>query len=146
MSDQKIKFKIVTPEKTVFEQEVDQVTLPVIGGQVTILPNHRQYIAALNAGEIIAKSAGKEIPLVTSGGFVEFKDNTLILLADTAEHALEIDITRAEQARERAKQLKTQKESIGDMEYARVAAAIEKETARIHVARKHHAKRGVHID
>lgn len=146
MSDQKIKFKIVTPEKELFSEEVDQATLPVVDGQVTILPNHRSYIAALKAGEIILKKEGKEIEMATSGGFIEFANNTLVVLADTAERAEEIDMKRAEEARQRAEEVKKQKEVMGDLEYARVAAAVEKELARIRVAKKHHTKRGIKLD
>lgn len=143
---EKIKFKIVTPERTVSENEIDQATLPVLDGQVTILPGHRSYIAALKPGEIMIKIDGKETLMATSGGFIEFQNNTLIVLADTAEHAEEIDIARAEEARKRAEDLKTQKVSMNEMEYARVAAAIEKEMARVRVARKHGSKHGIKIE
>ena len=142
----KIKFKIVTPERTVFEQEIDQATLPVTDGEVTILPNHRSYIASLKAGEIMVKTGGKETLMATSGGFVEFSSNTLVVLADTAEAAGEIDIKRAEEAIKRAEELKKERVTMDDMEYARVAAAIEKETARIKVARKHRTKHNIQID
>ena len=142
----KIKFKIVTPEKTVSESEIDQATLPVLDGQVTILPGHRSYIAALKAGEIMLKTEGKEISLVTSGGFIEFNENVLVVLADTAENASEIDVERAEQARQRAQEIKDEKGSMNEMEYARVAAAIEKESSRIRVAKKHHSRHGIKID
>lgn len=141
-----IKFKIVTPERTVFEETVDQATLPVLDGQVTILPGHRSYIAGLKAGEIMLKSAGKETHLATSGGFIEFNQDTLIVLADTAEAAAEIDMQRAEEARKRAEELKKEKVGMSEMEYARVAAAIEKEMARIRVAKKHHTRNGMKID
>ena len=129
-----------------FEQEIDQATLPVSDGEVTILPNHRSYIAALKAGEIVLKDGGEEISLVTSGGFIEFNDNALVVLADTAEHAEEIDMQRAEEARKRAEELKKQKVTMDEMEYAKVAAAIEKHAARIRVARKRRAKHGIKID
>ena len=142
----KIKFKIVTPEKTVFESEIDQATLPVTDGEVTILPNHRSYIASLKAGEIMLKTAGKETLMATSGGFVEFSNNILVVLADTAEAAGEIDIKRAEEAIKRAEELKKEKVAMDDVEYARVAAAIEKESARIKVARKHRTRHNIQID
>lgn len=143
---EKIKFKIVTPERTVFEEEIDQATLPVTNGEVTILPNHRSYIASLKAGgEIVLKKSGEEISLAVAGGFIEFADNNLVVLADRAERAEEIDLKRAEEARARAEAL--MKEKIADSgEYARVAAAVEKELARIKVARKHHTKSGIKID
>ena len=143
MSESKIKFRIVTSEKTVFEDEVDQATFMTSDGQITILPNHRSYITSLMPGEAMIKKNGEESFLSISGGFIEFHDNTLIVLADTAERAEEIDLTRAEEARKRAEELKNQVISKDDEEYARVAAAIQKESARIRVARKHHTKRGI---
>jgi F-type H+-transporting ATPase subunit epsilon len=142
----KIKFKIVTPERTLFEQEVDQITLPVVDGEVTIMPDHRSYIAALKAGEIMFKVDGKETLLVVSSGFIEFNNNALVVLADTAESAEEIDLTRAEEARKRAEQIKHEKVTMNEMEYARVAAAIEKEMARIRVAKKHHSRGGIKLN
>ncbi len=139
-----IKFKIVTPEKTVLEEEIYQVTLPVLEGEVTILPNHIPYIGALVSGEIVLRKTadGEEINLATSGGFVEFHDNMLVILADTAERAEEIDLARAEEARKRALELKKERVTMDDEEYARTAALIEKEFARVKVARKHHSRRG----
>jgi F-type H+-transporting ATPase subunit epsilon len=142
----KIHFKIVTPEKTAFEDEVDQVTLPVTDGQVTILPNHRSYIASLKAGEIIFKKGEEETVLATSGGFVEFDKNNLIFLADTAERIEEIDVEESEKAKARAEELMRTRETMDDQEYARVAAAIEHESNRIKVARKHHTRGGMKIE
>ena len=78
--------------------------------------------------------------LAVSGGFVEFDTNTLSILADTAERAEEIDIERAEAARMRAEKIKQEQVSMGEEEYARVAAALEKEMARLKVARKHRGR------
>lgn len=143
-----IKFKIVTPERTVVEEEIYQVTLPVEGGEVTILPEHIPYIGALRAGEIVFRKEqnGEETSLATSGGFVEFHDNVLSLLADTAERAEEIDLARAEEARKRAEALKKERLTMDDEEYARTAAALEKEMARVQVARKHHSRRGISLE
>jgi len=142
----RIKFKIVTPEKTLFEQEIDQITLPVSDGQVTILPGHRSYIASLKPGEIMFKVAGAETMMATSGGFIEFNGNELVVLADTAESAGEIDLKRAQEAVKRAQDLKKEKVTMNELEYARVAAAIEREAARIRVAKKHHSKHNIKID
>jgi F-type H+-transporting ATPase subunit epsilon len=142
----KINFKIVTPEKTVFESEINQASLPVADGEVTILANHRSYIAALKAGEICLKKEGEEIVMATSGGFIEFHDNNLVVLADTAERAEEIDLKRAEEAKAKAEEAMKQKETMDNVEYARVAAAIEKEMARLRVGRKHRTKRGISLN
>lgn len=139
-----LKFKIVTPEKMVLEEEVYQATLPVLHGEVTILPSHIPYIGAIAAGEIRVRRTpgGDEESLATSGGFVEFHDDTLVVLADTAERAEEIDIARAEEARKKAEALKNERLTMDDEEYARTAAMIEKEFTRIKVARKHLSRRG----
>lgn len=143
-----IILKIVTPERVVIEREVYQATLPVMGGDVTILPNHIPYIGALKAGEIILRQVadGEETSLVTSGGFAEFHDNTLVILADTAERAEEIDLARAEEARARAQALRQERAHLSGEEYARTTALLEKEFARVRVARKHHSRRGISLE
>ncbi len=142
----KIKFKIVTPERVVFEEEVDQVTLPTQEGEITVLPNHIPLISVLQAGELVAKKNGKEIAMAVSGGMVEVQKNELIVLADTAERAEEIDLARAEEARRRAEKLKEEKVRMDETEYAAVAAALEKNLVRIKVAKKHLTRRGMRIE
>jgi F-type H+-transporting ATPase subunit epsilon len=141
-----IKFKIVTPERTVFEDDITQATLPTTDGEITILPNHRSYIASLNPGEIMIKKDDEEVLLSISGGFIEFHGNELVVLADTAERAEEIDLKRAEAGRKKAEEIKDQAVSMDEEEYVRVAAAIQKESARIKVARKHYTKRGMNLE
>lgn len=94
----------------------------------------------------MAKKNGQEILISTSGGFVEFNKNELIVLADTAERAEEIDLKRAEEAKARAEKLKEQAVSLDESEYAAVAASIQKHAARIRVAKKHYTKRGINVN
>ena len=135
-----IKFKIVTPEKVVEEKEIIQAIIPTVVGEVTILPNHRSYIAGLKPGEILVKTVGQDshdisCAIAVSGGFLEFDDNKLVILADTAERAEDLDLARAEEAKDKAEDLKKQKFT-DETQYAMVAAQLEKEMARIKVARK----------
>lgn len=146
MSAKKIKLKIITPERIVFETDVEQATLPVADGEVTILPNHMAYIAALKAGEILIKNEKEDWGIAVSGGFVEFRHNELSILADTAERAEEIDLQRAEAGRKRAEEIMREKVALNDVGYARVAAAIEKEAARIRVAHKYRSHREIQIE
>ncbi|MBI2439317.1 MAG: ATP synthase F1 subunit epsilon [Candidatus Moranbacteria bacterium] len=143
-----ITLKIITPEKIVVEETIYQATLPIEGGEVTLLPEHIPYIGALRAGEIMFRREQNSEPesLATSGGFVEFHDDTMVILADTAERAEEIDLVRAEEARKRAEAIKEERVHMDDEEYARTAAMIEKELARVRVARKHHSRRGVSFE
>lgn len=140
-----IKLKIITPERVVVEEEIYQATLPIEGGEVTILPEHIPYIGTIKAGEIIFRKTvgGEESSLAISSGFVEFHNNEMIILADTAERAEEIDLARAEEAHKRAEDLNKEKLQMGGEEYARTAALIDKEMARVRVARRHHNRRGI---
>lgn len=142
----KIKFKIVTPEKTVYEDEINQVTLPTQEGEITVLPNHIPLISVLTAGELVTKKDGEEIAMAVSGGMIEVRKNEITVLADTAERAEEIDIKRAEEARERAEKLKEEKIRLDETAYAAAAAIFEKNLARIKVARKHLTRRGMKIE
>jgi F-type H+-transporting ATPase subunit epsilon len=142
-----IKLKIVTPEKLVLEEEAYSVTLPGAAGEVTILPDHVPYVGMIKAGEIYFRrspGAAPE-PFATAGGFVEFHENTLSVLADTAERPEEIDMKAAEEAHRRAEEAMKARVSMDDEEYARVAAALEREFARLKVARKHASKPRVSI-
>ena len=133
----KIKFKIATPERVVYEDEVDQVTLPTKMGEITVLPNHLPLVSSLAPGEILIKKAAQVVPLAVSGGFIEFAENKLVVLADTAERVEEIDEERAEAARERVKDILEKKEAAEQVDFTALAAKMEKELARLKVARKY---------
>jgi F-type H+-transporting ATPase subunit epsilon len=131
----KLKFEIITPERIVYQDEVDQITLPSAEGEITILPNHIPLIAVLRPGEIIAKKGAEEILMSCSGGFIEVTPKKVVVLADTAEKAEELVEEEILKARERAK--KILKEKHVDVEkYTEAAAAMERELARLKVVRK----------
>lgn len=137
MTDMKIKFKIATPEKVVYEAEIDQITLPTKMGEITILPNHLPLVSSLAPGEILIKKDGQQVPLAVSGGFAELANNQLVILADTAERVEEIDAQRAEEARNRVKDILDKKQEADDVDFTALAAKMEKETARLRVAKKY---------
>ena len=138
----KIKLKIATPERVVLEDEIDQITLPTLNGEITVLPNHLPIVTSLKPGEILAKKEGNDLPLATSGGFVEFAENELTILADTAERVEEIDEARAEEGRSRAARLLEQQQGKSELDFASVAAKLEKELVRLKVSQKYrHLKR-----
>lgn len=134
-----IKLKIVTPEKTVYEDEIDQITLPTSSGEITVLPNHLALVSSLRPGEILIKKGGEEIPLATAGGFIEVAENSLTILADSAERPEEIDEAEAEEARQKAEELmkKRGEKTAEAIDYAGLTAKIERELARLKVARKY---------
>jgi F-type H+-transporting ATPase subunit epsilon len=131
-----ILLKIVTPERVLFEQEVDSVSLPTSLGEITVLPNHIPLVANLMAGEIRFKKDGRDQFFATSSGVIEVKKNEVVVLAETAELGEEIDIGRAEKAQDRAKKLMA--ESYKDEKaYTSASAGLEKHLVRLKVARKH---------
>lgn len=90
-----IKLEIVTPEKKVFDETVDSVTVPTATGEVGILPNHAPLISALKSGILTYSNRGTSEKLVVSGGFVEVSANKVSVLTDIAERADEIDVEAA---------------------------------------------------
>ena len=137
----KINFKITTPERVVYDEEVEQVTLPTAEGEITILPNHIALVASLVPGELKVKLHDQDVIIAVSGGFVEFNNNNLTVLADTAERGEEIDLARAEAAHKKAEEI--MKEKVGAEDFAEAQAMMVKELVRVKVARKH-SHRGHH--
>lgn len=130
--------KIVTPEGVVYEDDVLEVLLPSTSGQIGILPGHIPLISRLQAGEIVVKKTGGDTSLAASSGFVEVRPgNQVYVVVDTAERAEHIDATRAQAAYERAQELLKQAQSVEDVQFALVQAKIEKELARLGVAKKY---------
>src|SRR3989338_11558807 len=131
-----ISFEITTPEKTVYKEEVDQVTVPTSTGEITILPTHTPLMSQLMAGELVVKRGDEITHMAVSGGFLEVrKNNEVVVLADSAEKAEEIDTKRAEEARERARQLMNGKRK-DEQSFADAAAQLEKSMARLKVAKR----------
>ncbi len=100
-----LHLEIVTSERTVFEGEVDMVTVPGGGGEMGILPHHAPVLSTLKAGELHVKTAGQTQEFAIGGGFIDIHNNRVIILADSAERADEIDLARAEAARMRAQDM-----------------------------------------
>ena len=98
-----IKLDIVTAERVVYSDEVDVVIAPGIEGQLGILPHHTPLMTTLQAGELVVRKGGEEHSMVVSGGFLEVRPDRVIVLADTAERSEEIDLARAEEAKQRAR-------------------------------------------
>lgn len=133
-----IDFKIVTPEGIIYEDKVEKVTVPTTSGEITILPRHIPLVSILRAGELTAFKNNHPIHMSVAGGVIEVQgQNKVYILADSAERAEQIDIERAEAARRRAEELMKQKEHQTDVDFAKLQAMIDREMARIKVAKKY---------
>ncbi|MGI9036098.1 MAG: F0F1 ATP synthase subunit epsilon [Pyrinomonadaceae bacterium] len=95
-----LKLEIVTPEKKVFDETVDSVTIPTANGEIGILMNHAPLISALKSGVLAYTKGGAAEKMVVSGGFVEVGADTVSVLADTAETASEVNVEAARAERE----------------------------------------------
>ncbi len=130
-----LKLDIVTAERAVYSDDVDMVIAPGVLGQLGILPHHAPLMTMLEPGELIAKKGSDEFGLVVSGGFLEVRPDRVIVLADTAERAEEIDIARAEEAKRRAEQHLAEKYVPG-VDAARAEASLRRSLIRLRVARR----------
>ncbi len=136
-----IKLDVVTAEQVVFSDDVDIVIAPGKEGQLGILPKHAPLMTALAPGELIARKSAEEFNLAIGGGFLEVRPDRVIVLADAAERAEDIDIARAEDAKRRAEEKLAQ--STSRDESAMAEAALRKALARLEVADRRKRKRKV---
>ena len=131
MLNKMIKFEIVTPERVVLKEEITQVTVPTKQGEITVLPGHIPLVASLMPGVVeIKKSDNSSEVMSVSGGFIEVLKDKIIILADTAERAEEINIGRVEEAKKRAEEIKKDIRHFDRERFVNVSANIAKELAR----------------
>lgn len=136
-----IKFQLITPEKVVLNRQLTSLSVPTTTGQLTILPNHAELLATVVPGELLLRDENTTEPLHVGGGLLRVESGSVItLLADAAERVKDIDTARADEALERAKTILAS-EQLSDREYAATSALLERNLARLVVARKH-AHRG----
>jgi F-type H+-transporting ATPase subunit epsilon len=137
----KLQVELVTAEGRVLSQEADFVVAPGIDGELGVLPQHIPLLTPLATGEVLVRNDGHDEHLYVSGGFLEVLPDRVVILADAAERAEDIDEARAEEARRRAQELLA--EEPGNDE---AAAQMESALFRIKVAeirrRRHGDRRG----
>ena len=131
-----IRCEIVTAERIVFDDDVDMVLAPGIEGQMGILPQHAPLMTALTYGELVIRREGEEDEFIAiGGGFMEVGPDHVIILADSAERADEIDEERAEAARLRAEETMDQQVR-EDVDFARAEASLRRSLIRLKVAKR----------
>src|SRR3712207_2924822 len=136
----KLHGEIFTGERVVYsESDVDMVVAPGSGGTLGILPRHAPLISTLAAGELRVKKGGREQSLIVFGGFIEVTPEKVIVLADTAERAEEIDLGRAEEARTRAQAEIGKRAST--IELAQAEAALRRASLRLQIGQRRAGRR-----
>lgn len=134
------RLEIVTAERMVFADDVDEVVAWGVEGQLGILPHHSPLMTMLQPGDLLIKKGNEEEYLAISGGFLEVRPDKVIILADTGERAEEIDIARAEAARRRAEGVLKERPPGADA--AAAEAALRRSLARLRVAARRRRKPG----
>ncbi len=111
----KLIVDILTPESKVYEGEADEVIVPSVTGEIGILPGHVSLLTQILPGELRVKNGGKTNFFAIMGGYLEVNNNQVNVLGDYAVRAEDIEIAKAEQAKERAQKLKEEKVSQEDL-------------------------------
>ena len=125
-----IRLELVTPERLLLSEEVDEVVLPGYEGEFGVLPGHTQYLAILNIGILWYRMGSAMTKIALGGGFAEVNHDRVVVMADTAERADEIDVERAQRARDRA-EARLKELSMDDETYAKAYAALQRALVRM---------------
>ncbi len=133
--------EIVTPEKIIYEGDVDQITVVTETGKISILPHHVNLFTKVTPGELILRIANKEQYMAITGGFLEVANNKVTLIADYAVHSDDIDVERAMAAQKRAEELlKKKEENLSEQDFAEARAELSKAILQLHIANRRKRK------
>ncbi len=132
--DNTLYLEIISPEGTIFQSDVEEVSFPTAFGQITVLPHHTALFTKLDEGEIEIKKDGKNTTIVINGGFLEIKNNTVHVLSDYAIRAESIEIAKAEEKMRKAKELMHEKE--GKREFVMAEKDLKKSILELKIAQK----------
>ena len=137
MTDCKLQLIITTPLRTVYDSQVDQLTVTTSEGEITIHPGHVPLVSTLEIGQVMVKKDGIEIYHAIDGGILEVRHNNhVIILSDRSENADDIDLARAKEALERAQQFMEGKHHEEDVDFAKLERDIARELNRVKVSQK----------
>jgi len=143
MANKTIKFEIVTPERVVLQQDILQITVPTTSGEITILPDHIPLVSVLQPGVIEVKRPDNIVEIMSvSGGFIEVMKDKVVILADTAERAEELDEEVIKAAQKQAEELKKNAKALDDVQFAEISAKLDREMARLRAVSKWRKLRG----
>jgi F-type H+-transporting ATPase subunit epsilon len=136
-----LQLKIVTPEKLIIEEMVEQVTIPTKEGEITVLADHIPLIAPLSSGDIVAFVNGEHLPIAVVGGFVEVKTNEkgiteVAILADFAEHVGDISDEVIEKAKAKAEELRKKAINNEIVDFEHFESELERSLNRVKIADK----------
>jgi F-type H+-transporting ATPase subunit epsilon len=135
--ENKMRLDVVTPYGLTLSEDIDELTAAGSEGEFGVLPGHVPFITTLKIGMLVLKKDGRTEYIFVSSGYAEVSADKVVILADSAERAEDIDVERALAARKRAEERLAQMEKF---DFARATAAIERATIRVQVAEKRTVK------
>ncbi len=100
-----LHLEIITPIKIVYKEDVDQVTIPTVTGEITVLPNHVSMLSQIAAGIMVVKKGNQTTEMAITGGFLEIANNTVSILSDYAIKGEDVSVAEAEEAKKRAERM-----------------------------------------
>ena len=136
-----LQLEIVTPERLAYSDEVDSVQVPGSEGEMGILPHHAPLLSMLGVGELTIRKGGGEESFAIVGGFVQIRPDKVVVMAETADMASEIDLERAQAARREAEQALQTDQEPADLARARVALQAALLRIRVAERRRHEGRR-----
>ncbi|MFX3634100.1 MAG: F0F1 ATP synthase subunit epsilon [Candidatus Pristimantibacillus sp.] len=126
--------EIVTPERKVYAETANMVSVTGVEGELGILPNHIPLVTPLRIAPVVIKRDGKVDVIAVGGGFIEVRKDKIVILAESAELATNIDVNRAEAAKERAQQRLAAKRD--EIDYRRAELSLQRAMNRINVTKR----------
>jgi F-type H+-transporting ATPase subunit epsilon len=124
-----LRLEIVTPERKVYEQDVNMVVVKGAAGELGILPNHIPLVTPLKIAPVKAKKDGSDEYIAVHGGFMEVRKDKVVILAESAELGSDIDVARAREAKARAESRLSSKQA--DLDHHRAERALQRALARL---------------
>ncbi|MDP3726854.1 MAG: ATP synthase F1 subunit epsilon [bacterium] len=130
-------FEIITPQKIVFQEEVDEITAPTATGEITILPSHVGLLTKIAPGELTIKKGAQARFFAVTGGFLEVEKDKITILADYAVRSEEIEVAKAIEAQKQAERLmKDAKEKASEKDFALAESELRRAILELKVAHK----------
>ena len=131
----KLSLHILTPEAEVLKEEVDEVVIPTVTGELAILPNHVSLLTQVVPGELQIKNNGKTTLFAIMGGYLEVSNNQVKVLGDYAIRADDIEVAKVEDAKKRAEN--RMKEKVSEEDFAEIQGELRKAILQLKVAHRH---------
>lgn len=129
--------QIITPEKTVLDEDVEQVSIPTAQGQITVLPKHVGIVTIIEPGVLTYTKSGKENLFAAGFGFAQVNKHGIKILVDLAAPAEDLQEKAIEEAKKQAEEALKQKNTLSAEEYATAAANLQRSLAQLKIKRRH---------